>query len=233
MTLLTVIQNACGLLSLRQPTGVVTSTDLQVQQLYALANEEGADLASSIDWQALTSEWTFTTVAAGPQVSAIPPDWDHFLANSFFNRTSMRPIIGPITPQQWQALQAYPAYGRVYLAFRERAGQFLITPNPPAGQIIAYEYVSKNWARGSNGIAKAAYNADDDLTYVSEALITLGIRWRFLKSKGLDYTQDEDTYNRQKAQVMARDGGSTKLNITGADSYQPLPNLPEGNFPGT
>lgn len=232
MTLLTTITNACALLSLRQPTVVVTSTDLQVQQLLAIANEEGADLASSQDWQALTAEWSFTTVNTAIQTAALPTDWDHFLANSFFNRTSMRPVIGPITPQQWQALQAYPAYGRVYLAFRERQGNFMITPSPPAGQTIAYEYVSKNWVRGSNGIPKASYTADDDVTYLSENLITLGIRWRFLKSKGLDYSQDLDTYNRQKTQVMARDGGSTKLDITGADSYQPLPNIPTGNFPG-
>ena len=51
MSLLTIVQRVCRLVSLPVPTTVVTSTDLVVQQLYALANEEGEELADAYDWQ--------------------------------------------------------------------------------------------------------------------------------------------------------------------------------------
>jgi hypothetical protein len=124
----------------------VNSTDAQVQQLYALANEEGDELSGTYDWQVMRRQHLFNTVASAVQSSAIPSDLDHFIANSFFNRTTMRYIYGPITPQEWQAIQAQPQLNRVFLAFIERDGQFLVTPTPSAGQQIAYEYITTNWA---------------------------------------------------------------------------------------
>ncbi len=107
-------------MSIPVPTEVVNSTDAQVQQLYALANEEGDELSGTYDWQVMRKQHLFNTVASAVQASAVPSDLDHFIANSFFNRTTMRYIYGPITPQEWQAIQAQPQLNRVFLAFIER-----------------------------------------------------------------------------------------------------------------
>lgn len=232
MSLLTVIQKSCRLLALPVPTAVVTSTDTQVQQLYELANEEGNDLASAHDWQIMRKQYTFTTIAQAQQSDPIPQDWDRFIPNSFFNRTTRRNVIGPITPQQWQAIQAQPQLNRVFLAFIEREGQMLITPTPTANETIAYEYVSNAWCRSADMIPQSDYLADTDVSYLSEKLIVLGIRWRWLKSKGLEYAEDFNTYERQKNQVMARDGGNTSISTTGDGEYILSPNLPVGSFPG-
>lgn len=232
MSLLTICQDAADLLSIPRMSAVVTSTDQQVRQLYAIANEEGRALADDFDWQVLRAQHLFTTEATAPQSSAIPDDWDRFISNSFFNRSTRRTIIGPISPQQWQAIQAQPQLNRVFLAFVERGGQFLVTPTPAAGEEIAYEYVSKNWALSSGGTPQAKFLADTDTTYLDEWLITLGIRWRFLKSKGLDYAEDYQTYQDERSKKMARDGGNTEISTTGDDSYVLSPNLPEGGFPG-
>lgn len=233
MSLLTVIQTACDRLSLTRPSVVVTSTDQLIRQLFGIANEEGVALARRTDWQSLTSEWTFVTTATAAQTNTpIPTDFRKFLPNSFFNRTTVRQIVGPVTPQQWQLFQSRPAAAYVYLAFRERQGNFLITPVPPAGQTIAYEYISKNWARSSAGVGKVAFTSDDDTSYLDEELITLGIKWRFLASKGLDYGEDMATYERALASTLGEDGGSTALNIGGPMPILPpdRANLPEGGF---
>lgn len=233
MTLLTITQNACDRLSLTRPSAVVNSTDRQVRQLFGLVNAEGVSLAKRHDWQALTSEWTFITVAQAEQTNTpIPTDLRKFIPDSFYNRTSVRKVTGPITPQQWQAVQAQPSAMYIYLAFRERQGDFLITPVPSAGQTVAYEYVSKNWALSSASQPKASFTSDDDTSYLDEELLTLGLMWRWKQSKGFDYGEDMETYERALAVAMGEDGGSTELNIGGPVSPQPpnRANLPEGGF---
>ncbi len=231
MSLLTIVQNTCDLMSITRPVTVVNSTDQQVRQLYALANEEGQALANAFDWQIMRREQTFVTVAQADQTAALPDDIDHFINNSFFNRSTRRRLIGPITPQQYQAILAQPQLNRVYLAFIERDGQFLITPEAPAGQTIAYEYQSTNWAKSAGGVPQSSFIADTDETYLPEYLIKLGLRWRWQSAKGLDYAETMSTYEREKQRLTARDGGNTILNTTGSDTFI-LSNLPEGNYPG-
>lgn len=234
MSLLTVIRKSCRLLSIPVPTEVVTSTDVQVQQLYEIANEEGNELAGSFNWQIMRKQHVFTTTATPEQATAVPADWDRFIPNSFFNRTQRRQVLGPITPQQWQAIQAQPQLNRVFLAFIERDGNFLITPTPTAGDEIAYEYGTKNWVYSDDTIpmSRSDYESDSDTSYLDEKLIILGVRWRFLKSKGLDYAEDFRTYMSERQQKQARDGGTGIIMTTGDGQYLLSPNMPVGSFPG-
>jgi hypothetical protein len=230
LSLLSIVQAVTAQLSLAIPTVVATSTDRQVMQFMAIANEEGRLLARRHQWQALTEEFTFVTVNADAQTGAIPADFDRWVPNSFFNRTTARPITGPITPRQWQWIKAQPVYSTVYLAFRERTGQFLFQPDPPAGQNIYGEYVSINWCKSAAGVAQSAFAADTDTSYLDETLIQLGLRWRFLKAKGLEYAEDMETYEREVEEAMARDGGSSTLSMSPTPVDLNRVNLPDGSF---
>lgn len=233
MSLLSIVQTAAERLSLRRPTVVVTSTDLQVRQLFAFANEEGESLSKRGNWQELTGEHSFITSGSEVQSNTpIPPDLRKFVPNSFFNRTQARALVGPITPRQYQALRAQPVYGRVYLSFRERQGAFMITPAPTAGDTIAYEYVSKFWAKSDASQPKASFTADTDTAYLDEELIIQGVRWRFKAANGLDYAEDMETYERSVEVALADNGGAGELS-TGTIAYDPMtsrPNVPEGSF---
>jgi hypothetical protein len=231
LSLLSLIQTVTALLSLPTPTAVAASSDRQVIQLMAIANEEGASLARRHAWQALTEEASFVTVAANVQTATpIPADFDRFIPNSFFNRTTRRPLTGPISPREWQWIMAQPVYSTVYLAFRERTGQFLVAPAPPPGQAVFYEYVSKNWAHSAAGAPQGAYAADTDAAFLDETLIQLGTRWRFLKSKGLDYAEDFATYELAVEQSIARDGGASMLSLAPQPVDLNRVNLPDGSF---
>lgn len=237
MSVLQIIQKTCGRLSLNQPVTVVTSTDLQVRQLFGLLNEAGAAMAKRGEpgWQALRGEWTFVTTATPTQTNTpIPPDFGKFIPNSFWNRTSVRPVSGPLTPQQWQLLQARPAISTVYLAYSERAGNFLIGPTPPAGETIAYEYISTYWAKSSANVAKAEFTSDDDGTYLDEELLILDLKWRWKAAKGLDYGEEMVTAEREITKALGNDGGATMLNVGGpvGIEYPERLNIPEANWPG-
>jgi hypothetical protein len=232
MSLLTTIQDVCGRHGLVQPTMVVGNTDRQIMQMFSLVNQAGRELARDYNWQALIEEQTFETVAQPVQTAALPADFDRFIPNSGFNRSTMRPISGPLTPQQWQALQAIPALNTVYLMFRERQGEFLIVPTPPANQLIAYEYLSINWVRPTAGNLTNVYVNDTDASLLDETLIADSLEWRYLRAKGLSYDEEMATFERNKEKAMGRDGGSSALTLSPRPINLSRVNLPDGDFPG-
>lgn len=231
MTLLTLVQEVCATLALSQPTVVVTSTDRQVLQMWALANREGHDLASAYSWQALRQEELFATLAQQQQTGFMPADFDRFVPNSFFNRSTRRQLSGPITPQQHQWIQAQPVYSTAYQAFIMRNNQMLFDPNPAAGNTVAFEYITKNWVLSNAAVPQSSYLADTDTSRLDEDLMAQGLLWRFLRTKGLDYAEEMESYERNKEQAMARDGGSTAMNVAPRAPDPDRMNLPDGNFP--
>lgn len=64
MTLLELVQYACGEIGITQPSAVVSSTDDQVRQLYALSNRVGIDLMRDYEWRRLVKQYVFQTSAA-------------------------------------------------------------------------------------------------------------------------------------------------------------------------
>lgn len=230
MSLLSIVTQVCAEVSLVQPAAVVGSSDRQVQQLLAIANRAGRMLASAHPWQGLREEQDFVTTATEAQATAFAADFDRFVPNSFFNRTTRREIVGPLTPQQYQWIKAQPVYANVYLAWIERQGVFRMVPQPPAGQTIAYEYISNAWAKSNIGAAQTAYLADTDLTYLSEDLIGLGMIWRWKRAKGNDYAEEMADYETELEKAKARDGGATMLNLSPAAPNMTRANVPDGNF---
>ncbi len=232
MTLLTTVNDTCGMLGIAPFDTVVGNPNKTAQLLYAFANVTGTNLMQEYDWQVLIREYSFTTTAANEQPDAMPADWNRFLDQSMFNRTQMRQILGPIDPQQWQALKAVPATLLPWLAFRRRHDEYLLTSFATSGNLIAYEYVTETWVIGPDGEGKARYTADDDASLISEPLISLGIRWMYLERNGLDYAEPMRQYTNRKQSVASGDKGNPVLDAGGygATSFN-YPNIPLGNWP--
>lgn len=232
MTLLTTVNNAAQLLGLRQFQSVASNPAPQAQLLFALANEVGQDLVENYEWQALTRQHTFQTTATTVQVGAIPEDWNCFINGSMFNRTQMRQILGPIDPQQWQALLAVPATLLPWLAFRLRDGEFLLTPTAPSGNEIAYEYISTYWAQTDADDRIPQYANDSDSALLNEKLIAMGIRWRYLERNGLDYAEPYRLFEKRAEQLAGGDKGAPVIDAGGyGGTGFNYPNIPLGNWP--
>jgi hypothetical protein len=232
--MLSIVNSCAKRLSLVTTTSVTTSQDRQITQMWELLNEEGADLARRYPWQILVNEWNFNTVNGVTQSNAIPPDFDRFINNTTFDRSTRRGVVGPVTAQRWQSMQAQPIIALVYLSYRMRTGQYIMYPVPPGGQHIYLEYVSANWANGVAGQpdagAKTSFTQDTDTTVLDEELMTLGLRWRFQAAKGLDYSESMKTYEMRVEQAIARDGGATELSTTPRPIDPMRINLPDGYF---
>jgi|TARA_R110000824_G_scaffold18476_2_gene73135 hypothetical protein len=236
MTLLTIIQDATQDLGLAEPTSVVGNNDKKIVQLLQLANREGRNLASRYNWSSLIKQVTFTQVAAqlqgviqGGIISA--GDFESIVNDSMWNRTTQLPVPGPLGSQDWQALQAFPLTGP-YRQFRIQEGKLFFDPaGANASDTIAFEYNSKSFCASAAGAGKSKWSVDTDVGILDEDLMTLGIIWRWLQRKGLDYAEDFNAYETRVANAMARDGGKATLQLN-SNQHDRIPGIfvPQGSW---
>lgn len=231
MSLLSIVAGACGQLNLVTPSSVIGSTDQQTLQLLALARQGGKELARRFDWQVLTKEATFTTAAAEQQatLTSVVSNFARVIDETMWNRTQSRPVHGPLNAQQWQRRKAAAAQAGVQHCFRIRGDAILFNPVPPAGDTIAFEYISSQWCRSAGGTPQIDWAADGDSALIDEELLRLDLVWRFLKAKGLDYTEEFRTAEMALADLFGADAGKAVVDMSGAGHGLPV-NIPDGNW---
>lgn len=218
MSLLSICQEAASQLGLRQPATVVGSTDLTAQILFRFANQAGKELMRYHDWQNLTTEVTFTSLATIEQTNAFPSaDYDRMVYNpEVWNRSSNLRYTGPTPQRIWQQLKTGIS-GGIIGWWRILSGELNIYPAPTAGQTIAFEYISKRWAQSSGGTAQATFMADTDTARITgdgrdEDLLILEMVWRFRQSRGFaQYAEDMATCEREKEKMASRDRGTGRI----------------------
>jgi hypothetical protein len=218
-TLLSLIQAFCNETGLAEPASVIGNSDDQNKQILALANREGKELSEIAGgfggWQNLHIEHTFLTVS-GQADYALPSDLEYFAQRTFWDGSQRWELLGPIAAQEKQLLR----YG--FLAtgprrkFYIRSNKIYIDPVPDtSGQTIAFDYYSKNWVLAADGVtSKALFTADTDTIRLDEDCFIMGLKWRFLRAKGLDYSQEKSDYEIAVNQKIARDCGQRDLSIS-------------------
>lgn len=185
MSLLTIVQNAADRAGATRPSSVASSTDPQVQRFFGYANKVGYDLMKKVAWQALRKELTFTGVAGETQTAFIPSDFDRFVPDTFWDRTGVRKVSGPVSGVEWQGLKATAYSDYVNPKFIYRGGLILILPALTGSESLAVEYIDLNWCATSGGTAKAAFTLDTDVPRIDAELITRGIVFEYLDGEGL------------------------------------------------
>ena len=233
MTMLSIIQQQCRRTNITVPATVAGSTDPQVLQMQALLEEEGIALANRGDWQELTFEATHTTLAAEDQgaMTAIATNgFDHFKENCFWDRTLRLPIV-VLDGQEWAASKAIANTGPTYQA-RVRGNHLIASPTPTAGNTWAFEYVSLNWIVGADGTTyKQYFTLDTDVPLLPEHILTAGLRWRWKKEKGFDYSEDFSDYEHLVSKALGHNGLKKRYD-QGSDYSGPRPAVmvPQGNW---
>ncbi len=232
--ILTIVTDACKRIGLNAPNTATGSTDLQILQIVALANEEGRELADRYPWTALIKEATFTSLAAEDQGALVPTivattlGFKYVFNDTLWNRTARYPVAGPTAGPRWQAETSFGITGP-YSRYRIRGGHLYLHPAPDAGLTIAFEYMSENWVLNAAGdTTRDGFTMDDDYPVLDSNIITQGLVWRFKQAKGLEYSQDFQKYEGMVADAMARDGTKPIVNMNGPSStnFQPWVTIP-------
>jgi len=231
LTALQLVQTAAGRMSITVPTALFSSTDQQVIQLRNLLNEEGIALTRDpqVAWTCLMREKTFLTTATEAQTNAIPADFSWYLNDTMWNRTQMVKVGGPASPEEWQMLKSLAILSLPAAVFRFRDEDLLMYPTQAADQTCAYEYSTTYWVAGD----KTYMTADADTTPLDDEVMILGIMWRFLQAKGLDYAEPFRNYELAKQNKIGRDGGKRKIYLGGGIPNPWNANIPTGGWPGS
>ena len=212
LTVLEIARRACAATGLPVPNSIVGSTDPNVVQLVELLHEEGSELAARTEWQVMTWEATFTSVADESQgsiatiVDSIDQAWRTVVKDTMWDRTAREPIIGPLSPREWQTWKANQFAGP-YKRFRISLNRILIAPTMEAGHTIAFEFTSRFWLLNAAGtVYKEFITANDDLPVLDTDLMLAGLKWRSLQRRGLSYGELFEAYERRVTDAIAKDG---------------------------
>lgn len=231
--MLTIVQQAAREINLPTPSVVATASDQTTITMLALLNREGKNLANRYQWNALVREATFVTLAAELQgtMAALTSDtgFNYMLGDTIWIRDMIEPVYGGLSPQYWQRYKANNITGP-YPEFRIRNGSLYMIPSPTAGQTCAFEYMTKSWCESSGGTAQQAFAADTDVGRLDEDLLTLGLKWRFLRSKDFDYSEEFADYEARVADAIAREGTPRALTMARRRSRNWNPRPAEGSW---
>ena len=233
MSLLTIIKDAASRIGVVEPAAGVGSNDPNAKKLVALANQEGRDLQKRLDWQALVKEQSWSATATEEQANQIPDDFDRMLPKTFWNRTTDRPVAGPLSAQRWQLLKSGLVI-QPWDAFRIRGGSLLMSPTPTASDALVFEYVTKYWCGSASDTepTQSAFTSDSDIIFLDEEAMTLGLVWRWKKSVGVEYGEDFQLYEDYLSRLMVSDGVAADIDMgTGDDGSAVLdPYVTDGNW---
>lgn len=229
--LLSIIERACDELGLQRPSVVVASTDEQIRQLLAHLQSEGRYLSSCFDWSVLRTLYTFPTVN-GTATYAVPSDFDRYIPDTFWNRTTDLRLNGPDLPQidRWRQ-ESTAGQAGIRQNFRLIGSNIQIFPTPTAADTIVYEYISTKWARSSGAVAQTEFLADTDTSVFDVYLMIKGLKWRWLSMKGLGEAQIAlNEYQDYLEKMKGKDNAGETL-LMGEEPGMPFISL--GNIPDT
>lgn len=195
---------------------------------------------------------TMTMRATGTQAGATltfaqdmypePPDFDHFIGNTWWDRTNRWELLGPMSPQidQWH-LSGIVATGprRFFRQVGPFANNYRIWP-PPAEIVsplqLVFEYQTNKRVRvnGSQTEFAFLFANDTDVPLLDDRLIIAGMKWRFWEQKGFNWLKKHKDYKDMVDRQIARDGGNTKMSLVRQpQSLLITPNnVQDGFFPG-
>lgn len=238
---LDLVRRFCQRTGLPQPTYVIGNQDIQIAQLMGLLEESLEMLVRRPErgWQVLTREALFVTKNQEVQgsLSNIAPGMIWITDQTIFNRTTRLPMYGPLSPEERQlskALQTAGPYYRYWIT----EDQLHLYPVPPAGQLLAFEYVSAYaWVSGDTTkprVYRDSPEEETDICVLPRDVVLADLRWRWKKEKGLEYAQDFESFELLFARATSNDGMRRDLSMEGTPSIvRPGILVPAGSWPIT
>jgi hypothetical protein len=233
---LDLVQQAMDEIGIPQPTAIIGQVDDQSRQILALANREGKDFSSMANsrggWQNLHEEHTFTTVTSQANY-ALPSNFEYFVQRSHWDSNMLWELMGPISAQEKQLLRYGTVASGPRKKFYVRGNEIYLVPTPETtGETIAFDYYSNAWCSSAGGADQTRWLADTDTYKLDDDCFIQGMKWRFLRAKGLDYAQEKYDYDADCMRVLARDGGVRDLPLARRSVGLGMGGVPDTGFGG-
>lgn len=240
-TLLTMCQDVTDEIGIERPQTIVSNTSDTARRLLQSAQRTGNELARRWYWSFLTREHTFDTVE-DQSAYDLPDDFDRMIPHTQWDRDNEWRLWGPLTPQEWQFVKSGVAEEGPRRDYRIKpdsgTNKVFLSPPPGTGEdgeTLVFEYISTNWCVDTNGDGRSKFQADTDKPRFDDELFRLGIRWRILRSLGLEYLTEFDEFDRLQSQRIAGDGDMPRLRMDAHFDRDDIltANVQDANFPSS
>lgn len=174
------------------------------------------DSGTQVTLDQVATESGTVSIIFGQIAYDMPSDLEYFVQRTWWDNTYKWELLGPITAQEKQILKYGIIASGPRSKFYIRKNKMYLNPMPTVtGSLFAYDYFSNAWCESATGDAQQLWTADTDIYKLDEDCFIEGIKWRFLRAKGLDYTQEKIDYDMDTQRVMSRDAGNRDLPIAG------------------
>ena len=162
----------------------------------------------------------------------LPPDWDHQLNRTLWDKTNHWELLGPKSPQEWQYLKSGIVSTGPRMRYRILGGYFQLWPPSPSQSQLGFEYLSNAWVTSSSGVGKTQFSADDDICNFRDRTMICGTKFEFFNIKGFDTTSLSRDYYVQLNKEMALDHGAPTLSLapSGPPQFISPGSVPDANY---
>lgn len=222
--LLTMIQQAMLRQGQASPGTVIINSDTGVQQRVALLQDIGDELAERYTWQTLNQPAQIICDGV-TTLFPLPSAWGGLSEGQQLQSTAFPtlPVLGPITNEQLAMFKALPV-APLQPVWRIIDNKFEFFPAPAATEVYNYNYYLSNWITSATGTPQAAWQADTDVSLIDEKVLVSGLEWRWLKSKGLDYSEEFRRYEMRLGRAAgrsdnARETAMSSRRLTGYNTW--------------
>jgi hypothetical protein len=221
------------------------SQDPVVQQLCGLFGTAGRLLATRHEWENLIV-FAEVLVASGDTGDYdLPSDFVNMVDRTAWDEGKRLPLIGPLSPEQWQYLRVWMNSAFFYIGYRLTNTQLRIFPQPPpVGAKVSLEYRSSSWVipaakvsgqyetLGPNGIDRPVVAGD--LCLIDPILLNRALKLEFLKARGFDTTAAREDFDAalELALDTATEPPTLKLSVGSGGRFD-APLLGPSNIPIT
>lgn len=241
-----IVNDVCVELGLGEPAfsgDDFASADTSTQQLAKLATAVGRNLVRKHLFLRSRAEYTFTTVDLQTAYN-LPPAFLSMVDGTGWNRSAKRPLV-PVSPQQWQALQASGVTSSQPMLFRivfaddddpnDGLKQIEFATNPGADSTVAFDYYSRYWVHpGEAGSTREdAVTLTANIVLIDAFLFGRALKLAWKREKGFDTTNAQGDFDEALRMVAGLDGGAAPvLSINGPSSGRLLDgsNIPDNGY---
>jgi hypothetical protein len=143
------------------------------------------------------------------------------IPNTGWNKTLRAPLGGPATAAQWERLVNWGVNVSLNLIFRLTPLALLVTPTPPNGVVVSFEYGSNYWVQpaGQAAPTTSTPTVSGDVVWFDDLLIVRALKLKYLQATGFDTTVAAREYRDALDSAIGRAAGAQKLSL----ARRPLP----------
>jgi hypothetical protein len=215
-------------------TGITTDYGVQFNELPVWTDVLSVDSPTQITLTQPATESGSGDIVLTQMRYALPSDWSKQVPQTEWDRSNFWPLSGPKTAQEWQFIKGGIVSTGPRLRFRIQGDRIAVNPVPPAGETLAFEYISNAWVLSVAGVAKTAFDADDDTCIFDDSLMILGTKMLWRMEKGFESSLIERQFNTMREKKTAQNASAPKLSMSmqpGSVLLGPY-NIQDGNWPG-